>query len=174
MQRIQSLHPDDRAWTARCRESPSNRTIEPLVAALTDIDFDVRLAAAHELGENKTLQAVEPLVAALSDNVNVVRDAAAEALGKIGDGRAVSALVALLGTEQQAVGVSALLKMLERPNMKIGIDALRQMASLPATMEYRVCTTDASGSVNVREGVVDCSTLKSAASKALTRRGMVA
>ncbi|HMW91126.1 MAG TPA: hypothetical protein PKE54_13935, partial [Candidatus Obscuribacter sp.] len=66
------------------------------------------------------------------------------------------------------VGVGALLKMMERPNMKIGLDALRQMASLPGTMEYRVCTTDASGSVTVKEGVVDCTTLKAAANKAIT------
>jgi HEAT repeat protein len=116
-------------------ESRDARAVEPLVAALTDEDCDVRKVAAAALGkigwepQNDTQRAlrtialskweeatslgaaaVEPLIVALKDRYVSVREKAAEALGKIGDARAVEPLIVALadryiGDEQSIVSL---------------------------------------------------------------------
>ena len=80
------------AWSLGELKDP--RAVEPLIAALNDMDGqDVRTKAAWSLGELKDPRAVEPLIAALNDmDVHVIWEAT-EALGKIGDSRAVEPLI---------------------------------------------------------------------------------
>jgi HEAT repeat protein len=70
--------------------------LHPLVAALSDENWNVRAWSACALGESGDRRAVEPLIAALDDSVGQVRLDAAEALGRIGDRRAIGALVTIL------------------------------------------------------------------------------
>jgi HEAT repeat protein len=100
------------------------QAVEPLIARLSDGNWDVRRAAAESLHElawqpqteeqrvaysiakqswNELVQigapAVEPLIARLGDAAWDVRRAAAEALGRLGDARAVEPLIARLGDD---------------------------------------------------------------------------
>src|SRR5688500_7542771 len=67
-------------------------THDVLVAQLRNIDGDVRIAAARELGRRGDPLAVPALIAALRDPHAPVRIAAAHALGKLRDERAIEAL----------------------------------------------------------------------------------
>jgi HEAT repeat protein len=67
-------------------------THDVLVAQLRNIDGEVRIAAARELGRRGDPLAVPSLVAALRDPHAPVRIAAAHALGKLRDERAIEAL----------------------------------------------------------------------------------
>ncbi|MBI5238525.1 MAG: HEAT repeat domain-containing protein [Deltaproteobacteria bacterium] len=67
------------------------RAVEPLVAALKDVDISE--AAADALGKIKDLRAVEPLIEALKDKHTGARVKAALALGSIQDHRAVEPLI---------------------------------------------------------------------------------
>lgn len=71
-------------------------TVEPLIAALADPDWEVRAAAAAALGMIRDPRALGPLLAALRDPVKGLRQAAAGSLGQIGDPRAVEALAVAL------------------------------------------------------------------------------
>jgi HEAT repeat protein len=58
--------------------------LEPLIAALSEGDRDVRIYAAGALGQIGETRAVEPLISALQDPGMLVRVAAAEALDRLG------------------------------------------------------------------------------------------
>ncbi len=60
-------------------------SVDPLVAALSHPDDDVRWKAAIALGEIKDSRAIEPLVRLLSDTDRFVKGRAALALGMIGE-----------------------------------------------------------------------------------------
>lgn len=77
--------------------------VEPLVAALSDANWDVRSHAAEALGKIKDPIAVEPLIDSLRDQDATVRGNAAEALGKIRDQRAIEPLVAALTDKSRIV-----------------------------------------------------------------------
>ena len=66
----------------------------PLVSALKDWDWRVRISAAEALGKLGDKRAVQPLLAALKDERSDVRAQAAMALGKLRDPQAFDALVA--------------------------------------------------------------------------------
>ncbi|MEN6516831.1 MAG: HEAT repeat domain-containing protein [Methanospirillum sp.] len=70
--------------------------VDPLIAALTGSDLQVRRAAARVLGEIGDPHAIEPLLHALKDSRANVRAAAVSGLVKIG-GPAVDPLIATLG-----------------------------------------------------------------------------
>jgi HEAT repeat protein len=59
------------------------RVVEPLIAALTDTDGQVRCDAASALGIVTTTSIVEPLIVTLKDSDEHVRSCAANALGRI-------------------------------------------------------------------------------------------
>ena len=67
-------------------------THDVLVAQLRNIDGEVRIAAARELGRRGDPLAVPALIAALRDPHAPVRIAAAHAMGKLRDERAIEAL----------------------------------------------------------------------------------
>ncbi len=67
--------------------------VEALLAALKDVDDDVRANAAEALGRLGDQKAVEPLLDALKDEHDKVRASAARALGHVNDERAVRALL---------------------------------------------------------------------------------
>jgi HEAT repeat protein len=74
--------------------------VEPLIAALKDVDRDVRYTAIKTaikaLSQIGDPLAGEPLIAALKDGDRYVRYATAEALGAIGDARVVEPLITSL------------------------------------------------------------------------------
>jgi hypothetical protein len=70
--------------------------VEPLLSALKDDDWRVRVGAARALGRIGDSRAVKPLLSALKDDDWHVRVAAATALGRIGDSRAVEPLIGAL------------------------------------------------------------------------------
>jgi len=70
--------------------------VEPLLSALKDDDWRVRVGAARALGRIGDSRAVEPLLGALKDDDWRVRVGAATALGRIGDSRAVEPLIGAL------------------------------------------------------------------------------
>jgi HEAT repeat protein len=80
-----------------------DRDVGPLIAALGDKVWAVRLEAAEALGQLGDKRAVEPLIAALRDERPEVRMAAARALGQLGDKRAVEPLIAALRDEHPLV-----------------------------------------------------------------------
>ena len=77
--------------------SMGESAVEPLVAALEDQDWRVRLRATEALCVVKSPTAVEPLVGLLQrDPDTAVRQEAARALGQIGDESAVDALLGVV------------------------------------------------------------------------------
>jgi HEAT repeat protein len=85
-----------------------DQTVSLLIAALTDVDQNVRRTAAKALGSIGDVRAVEPLTVALEQRQKDLRQTAAEALGRIGDKRAVGALIAALNTDIGLVAAEAL------------------------------------------------------------------
>jgi HEAT repeat protein len=81
--------------------------LEPLVAALSATDPDLRLASAAVLGDVKDRRAAAPLAARLADVDPNVRAAAAEALGKIGGPDAAATLLAALDADDPTLQLAA-------------------------------------------------------------------
>ena len=75
------------------------RAVEPLIKALSNDDWNVRLYAAAALGEIGDARAVEPLIKALEGG----NSAAAVALGRMGTGRAVRPLIKALKDDDWGV-----------------------------------------------------------------------
>jgi hypothetical protein len=75
----------------------------PLIAALSDMDENVRHWSAVALGKLTDPRAVEALLQALRDENGLVRAVAAEALGRIGEDRAIDPLMSLLKDEDPYV-----------------------------------------------------------------------
>ncbi len=61
------------------------RAVEPLIAALNDLDLNLRSDAAEALGKLGDKRAVEPLAVALKDPFAKVSQAASNALRKLGN-----------------------------------------------------------------------------------------
>jgi HEAT repeat protein len=77
--------------------------VEPLIAAMKDVNPLVQRSAASGLGSTKDPRAVEPLIAATKDPNYGVRTAAANALSEIKDPRAVHFLLAAWKERDMAV-----------------------------------------------------------------------
>ena len=60
------------------------RAVDPLIKALSDDHYWVRLSAAMALGQLGDKRAVDPLIMVLSDDYSGVRKAAKAALKKLG------------------------------------------------------------------------------------------
>src|SRR5678815_3580228 len=71
------------------------RVLIPLIDALGNQDWIVRMHAAKALGRLKDVRAIEPLVPLLQDKVKAVREEATIALAEIGDAALPSLLEAL-------------------------------------------------------------------------------
>nr|MBC8522037.1 HEAT repeat domain-containing protein [Methanomicrobia archaeon] len=78
----------------------------PLILALKDKDWNVRMCAAEALGKIGDTRAIEPLIHALKDKKGNVRESAAEALGKIGE-PAVEPLIHAMDAEEENVRLGA-------------------------------------------------------------------
>jgi HEAT repeat protein len=88
-------------------ELGDTRAVEPLLAAINDVDARVRASATSALREFGDARAVKPLIAALKDVNEQVRSSAANALGALGDARAVEPLIAALKNVNEQVRSSA-------------------------------------------------------------------
>ena len=77
-------------------------THDVLVAQLRNVDTNVRVAAARELGRRGDVIAVFPLIGALRDDHTAVRVAAAHALGKLRDERAIEPLSSAMANDADA------------------------------------------------------------------------
>jgi HEAT repeat protein len=73
--------------------------VEPLLAVLTDDDWEVRWNAVEALRKIGDLRAVMPLPKVLTDRVGIVRKAAIDALARFKDARAVGPLAQVLKDE---------------------------------------------------------------------------
>ncbi len=75
----------------------SDLTVKHAIAALEDINAEIRYMAALALGDRQDLRAVDPLIAAIEDENWLVRIAAATALWKTNqDSRAIESLITSL------------------------------------------------------------------------------
>jgi HEAT repeat protein len=79
------------------------KSVDPLIQALRDENWEVRRNAKEALGK-MGVPAVEPLIRALKDENKGVRGKAAEALGNIGDPRAVEPLIQTLKEDSDPDG----------------------------------------------------------------------
>jgi len=79
----------------------------PLILALQDRDWNVRLGAAEALGKIRDVRAIDPLIQTLEDEDEDVRKSAAEALGNIGGTRAIEPLIQTLKDIKRSVRKSA-------------------------------------------------------------------
>lgn len=104
-------------------------SVQPLIAALKDKDWNIRKGAASALGDIKDPRAIEPLIATLKDkNQNVpVRMMVAKALGRTKDPRAVEPLIAALKDENSDVrsNVAKALGEIGKPGIEALIAALK-------------------------------------------------
>ena len=75
------------------------RVLSPLITALANRDWIVRMHAAKALGKIKDSNAIEPLIPLLQDKVKAVREEATAALASIGDAALPSLLTALKHSE---------------------------------------------------------------------------
>ncbi|MBH0200829.1 MAG: HEAT repeat domain-containing protein [Nitrospira sp.] len=82
------------------------RVLAPLITALHNSDWIVRMHAAKALGRIRNAEAVEPLIPLLHDKVKAVREEAAAALAAIGDA-AISSLLKALQHEDWLVRLHA-------------------------------------------------------------------
>ena len=116
-----------RSAAAALWEIGDARAVEPLIAALKDEVYVVRINAIKALGKIGDPRAVVPLISVLKDRDTNVRIDAAEALGMIGDARAVDPLIAALKDEDYYVGESAAeaLGKIGTPAVEPLIDALK-------------------------------------------------
>jgi HEAT repeat protein len=71
------------------------RVIDPLIGALANSDWIVRMHATKAVGRIKSAIAIDPLIPLLQDKVKAVREEAAVALAEIGDAALSSLLDAL-------------------------------------------------------------------------------
>lgn len=81
-------------------ETRDRNAVQPLIGALFDHDWEVRMAAAWGLGHIGDASAVHALNGALGDRNSNVRALAVWALGEIGDAAAVSPLTGLLNDSE--------------------------------------------------------------------------
>lgn len=79
--------------------------VELLLAALTDPNREVRLAAVWTLGQSAESRAVEPLTAALKDPDEEIRKMAVDLLGTRKDARTIAPLIAVLEDQKEAKAV---------------------------------------------------------------------
>jgi HEAT repeat protein len=91
---IEALHNSKtRDYAAKILGKIGNPAVEPLIRALENDEYFVRVSAIEQLGRIGDKRAVDPLVKLLQDQDLI--PFAAEALGRIGDKRAVDPLVKL-------------------------------------------------------------------------------
>jgi HEAT repeat protein len=84
---------------------------EPMLAALTHTDRNVRGSALFLLGKTKDIRAVPHLIAALQDEDVEARQSAVFALGEIGDVRAFEPLIVALRDENPDIRWSAVVSL---------------------------------------------------------------
>jgi HEAT repeat protein len=129
------------------------RVLIPLVDALGNQDWIVRMHAAKALGRIKDARAIEPLIPLLHDKVKAVREEATMALTEIGDAALPSLLAALkhpewlvrlhaveaLGKSRSANAVEPLLwSLFNDQDQAIREDVVRALGQLgdPRAMEF--------------------------------------
>ena len=121
------------------------RVLMPLIDALGNKDWIVRMHAAKGLGRIKDARAIEPLIPLLQDKVKAVREEATMALAEIGDPALPSLLAALkhpewlvrlhaveaLGKSRSADAVEPLLwALFNDPDQAIREDVVRALGQL--------------------------------------------
>jgi HEAT repeat protein len=103
--------PNNRCKVVDCLGEIGAPAVEPLIEALKDESYFVRISAVQALGKIKDPRAVVPLIQALKDKDFNVREKTVEALAELADPRAVVTLVHLLEDRQDENTTRALQKM---------------------------------------------------------------
>jgi HEAT repeat protein len=109
-------------WMAASRLgklAADGRAAEPLLTALTDSHWMVRLHAVKALGSLGSLTGIEPLVATLQDRCHYVRRAAMIALSR-------------RKSDKDPLVTEALLRLLRSPDEGAQIDAIRYLSKRPS------------------------------------------
>jgi hypothetical protein len=96
-----------REASVRALGALGGEAVEPLIQALGNRDWHIRVGCAIALRIIGDPRGVEPLIRALSDENRFVRREAAKSLGRIGDRRATEPLISLLGDMDTGVRVRA-------------------------------------------------------------------
>jgi HEAT repeat protein len=102
--------PEERLWATRALVwLQDRRVISPLIRALADDEWDVRLTAISGLADIDPLPdwALEPLAGALGDPDTAIRGLAARALSRISSFIAAQALLPALGDRARTVALEA-------------------------------------------------------------------
>jgi HEAT repeat protein len=81
--------------------------VGPLIEALGNRDWHIRMGSAIALRIIGDSRAVEPLIRALSDESRFVKREAAKSLGRIGDPRATEPLISVLEDPDEGVRIRA-------------------------------------------------------------------
>ncbi len=89
------------------KEAEARGKEHPLILALKDNDWNVRMCAAEALGKIGDTRAIDPLIHTLKEEEEDVRESAAEALGKIGSTKAIDPLIQTLKDKKGNVRESA-------------------------------------------------------------------
>jgi len=88
-----------RAASVLCAATDDPRTVEPLIGALNDPDYGIRLMVTNSLGFHKDRRAVPALIGLLNDKT--LQGFAASSLGMIGDTAAVEPLIQFLNNSDR-------------------------------------------------------------------------
>ncbi|HHT9126275.1 MAG TPA: HEAT repeat domain-containing protein [Candidatus Brocadiia bacterium] len=98
---MKSEYPEVRTFsTKKLVNFKDPAVVQALITVLSDMQMEVRVAAAHGLGELGNETVVEPLITALQDEEMEVREAAAKALGRLGLPKSVDALISVLDSPE--------------------------------------------------------------------------
>ena len=160
-------------------QTQDHRAAEPLLAALEDVDGELRAYAAGALGGVGDHRAVEPLIAALKDDHARVRELAVEALGRLGDERAIPALATVLHDEEAEMRREAVASLEEigpaalDPLMTALHDEDREVRAAAAASLGRIGDPRAVGSLVAALEDLDLGHTGESAQSARRRRGLL-
>ncbi|MDF2459683.1 MAG: uncharacterized protein K0S79_2099 [Nitrospira sp.] len=115
------------------------RVLDPLIGALGNSDWIVRMHAAKALGRIKAPSTIDPLIPLLQDKVKAVREEVAVALAEIGD-----------------AALSSLLDALQHPEWLVRLHAVEALARMrsPRAVEPLLWTLFNDADQAIREDVV--------------------
>ncbi len=116
------------------------RSVEPLIVALSDQDRTVRKLVVYVLGAIGDRRAVNPIVTALRDADSDVRKSAVQSLGRFLDAAAIKPLVAVLGDEDgevRSLAAAALSSLKDLPRIAELDSALKHGDLFVAAGGYR-------------------------------------